>query len=520
MPVAITMLGPFRVVVDGRPVASEAWNRRDAANLVKLLALERGRRLHREQVLDLLWPDLGIDESTPRLHKAAHFARKALGEADALVLRGDMVSLLPDSSVAIDAMEFEQAAAEALADGSPGAAAAVLDRFAGDPLPADIYLDWAVEARERLAGQRRRLLGQARRWRDLVQEDPADEQASVALMSEMAEAGDRHGALRQYAALDRVLRRELGVGPGPEANRLRDELMRAVREEGAMTPAEEGRLEQQIRFCRTADGVTLGYACSGGGPPLVKVANWLTHLDHDWNSPVWRHWLLALSRRHRLVRYDERGCGLSDWDIKPPTLDSWVQDLEAVVDAAGLDRFPLLGMSQGGPVAVLYAARHPERVTKLVLHGAYAQGQRVRAKKEEHLRHHDVEVELVRLGWGSNEPAFRQVFTSQFIPDGSRELWDAFNDLQRRTTSPQNAAAVLEMVGTIDVTEVAPSVSVPTLVLHPRHDRAIPFQQGRLMSALIPDSRFVALESRNHILLADEPAWPVFLREVEAFLAE
>lgn len=520
MATAISLLGPFRVSVDDQAVPEELWARRDAASLVKLLALRRDHRLHREQVIDQLWPDLDVEEAAPRLHKAAHYARKAIGRPDALVLRGEMVSLLPGAPLVIDVDDFEAAAETALADGSASAAAEVLDTFPGEPLPADLYAEWADEPRERLAAVRHQLLRQARRWREIVELDPVDEEAHVELMRELARDGDRRGALRQYESLDRNLRRELGAEPGSEAVALRDELMDALRVVGAISAADEGRLEQQIRFCRTDDGVTLAFASSGSGPPLVKAANWLTHIDHDWHSSVWRHWLVELSRRHQLVRYDERGCGLSDWDIKPPTFESWVKDLETVVDAAGLDRFPMLGISQGGAVAAVYAARHPERVSKLVLYGSYAQGRLARSRSEEDRREHMVQVELVRLGWGRDEPAFRQVFASQFMPEGSRELWDEFNELQRRTTSADNAAQVLNLTGPIDVTEELRRVRAPTLVLHARDDRRPPFEQGRLMASLIPDSRFVALESSNHILLADEPAWPVFLREVEAFLAD
>jgi pimeloyl-ACP methyl ester carboxylesterase len=443
-----------------------------------------------------------------------------MGRADAIVLRGEMVSLLPGVPVSVDVDEFEKAAEEALAEGSATAAAEVLDSYPGAPLPADLYAAWADEPRARLTGLRAELLRQAGRWRDLVELDPVDEDAHLRLMQELVRGGDRRGALRQFKRLERALRRELEVGPGPEVTELRDELLSALRDRGSISPAEQGQLEQQIRFCRTDDGVTLAYSGSGAGPPLVKTANWLTHADHDWGSPVWRHWLVELSRHHRLVRYDERGCGLSDWDVKPPTFESWVRDLETVVDAAGLDRFPLLGVSQGGSVAVAYAARHPDRVTKLVLYGTYAQGRLVRAPNEESVREHHLQVELARLGWGRDEPAFRQVFTSLFMPEGSKALWDQFNELQRTTTSAENAARVLDLCGSIDVTELAPLVRAPTLVLHARHDQRPPFDQGRLMASLIPDSRFVALESRNHILLADEAAWPVFLREVESFLGE
>jgi DNA-binding SARP family transcriptional activator/pimeloyl-ACP methyl ester carboxylesterase len=516
----VRVLGPFAVEIDGRSVPPEAWHRRDASALVKLLALRSERRLHREQLMDLMWPELDVVEAAPRLHKAAHYARRALGRTDALVLRADVVSLLPGTPVSVDAEEFERAAGQAQAEGGPAAAATVLDRFPGEPLPDDAYAEWAASARDHLTALRRQLLRQAGRWQQLVELDPLDEEAAVALMRQLSRAGDRAGALEKFRRLDRALRRELGTGPGPGATRLRDELAGALRDGGRLSAADEGRLRQEIRFCRTPDGVNLAYACSGTGPPLVKAANWLAHLDHDWHSPVWHHWLVELSRRHRLIRYDERGCGLSDWDIPPPTFESWVADLEAVVDAAGLARFPLFGISQGAAVAIAYAARHPERVTKLVLYGGFMQGWLVRARTEEERERHRLELELARFGWGRDEPSFRQVFTAQFMPEGSRDLWSAFNELQRTSSSPENATRVMQVTGTIDVVAEAERVRAPTLVLHARRDGRPPFAQGVQIASTIRGSRFVALDSPNHVLLADEPAWPVFLREVEAFLAE
>ncbi|HEX6246314.1 MAG TPA: alpha/beta fold hydrolase [Nocardioidaceae bacterium] len=519
MTVAISLLGPFRVRIDDRTIPTAAWTRRDPANLVKVLALHEGRQMHREQVVDLLWPDLPVTAAAPRLHKAAHFARKVLDCPEAIVLRGEMVYLLPQLDVDVDVLDYEEMSAEAFADGSRSAAESVLDRFPEEPLPGDVYAEWAQELRERFDVRRERLLRQARRWQELVEREPTDEDAHLELVRDLVRCGDVPGALRQYERMEQILDEELGVEPSEAAKRLRAELERVPGAPSLVGLAEEGRLEQEIRFCRARDGVTLAYACSGTGPPLLKAANWLTHVDHDWRSPVWRHWLVELSRRHRLIRYDERGCGLSDWEIDSPTHEDWVLDLETVADESGLEQFDLLGISQGAGVAVTYAARHPERVRRLVLYGGYAQGRMARAHDDRDKRMHGLQVELAAVGWGTDDPAFRQVFTAQFMPDGSKELWSAFNELQRQTTPGENAARVLDVSATTDVVDVAPLVRAPTLVLHARDDRRPPFDQGRLLASLIPDSRFVALESSNHILLADEPAWPVFLAEVEAFLA-
>jgi pimeloyl-ACP methyl ester carboxylesterase/DNA-binding winged helix-turn-helix (wHTH) protein len=278
-------------------------------------------------------------------------------------------------------------------------------------------------------------------------------------------------------------------------------------------------LRQEIRFCTTADGTRLAYAAVGSGPPLVRAAHWITHVDYDWQSPVWRHWLVGLARRHTFVRYDERGCGLSDHDVIDFSLDAWVQDLETVVDALGLDRFPLLGVSQGGAVAIAYAARHPERVSHLVLFGAYAQGRSRRATTDEQRREAAVQIEMVSLGWGRDDPGFRRFFTSSFIPDAPPELWESFAELLRRTSSAENAARLLESWAGIDVTEEATRVEAPTLILHARDELRVPLEQARRLAALIPGARFVPLGSRNHLLRADEPAWHQFLAEVDAFLS-
>ncbi|MEH2570664.1 alpha/beta fold hydrolase [Bradyrhizobium sp. AZCC 2289] len=276
--------------------------------------------------------------------------------------------------------------------------------------------------------------------------------------------------------------------------------------------------EQEIHFCQTKDGVQLAYAKTGKGPALVKTGNWMTHLEFDFESPIWRHLYRELSRDHELIRYDSRGNGLSDRDVPDVSFDHFVDDLESVVDAAGVDRFALLGISQGCSVSIAYAVRHPERVTRLVLFGGYAVGWKRRARTQAEKEAGEAMLTLVRLGWGQENPAFRQIFTSQFIPDGTKEQADWFNELQRISTSPEDAARNLMANGETDVTALLSKVSVPTLVMHSRHDARVPFEAGRRMAAAIPGARFVPLESRNHLILEDEPAFDRFLDELKAFL--
>jgi pimeloyl-ACP methyl ester carboxylesterase/DNA-binding winged helix-turn-helix (wHTH) protein len=275
---------------------------------------------------------------------------------------------------------------------------------------------------------------------------------------------------------------------------------------------------QQIRFCRAADGVRIAYAVSGDGPPLVKPANWLTHLEYDWKSPVWRHWLDWAGSHYTLLRYDERGCGLSDHDIADFSFDRWVDDLEAVVDARGLERFPLFGVSQGCAVAVAYAVRHPDRVSKLVLYGGYACGRNHRSPSPQQQLEAAVLRNMIRVGWGRDNAAFRNVFGMLFVPEGTTEQFQWFCDMTR-TVPVENAVRIEQTAHNIDVRDQAGAVRAPTLVLHARRDAMIPFEAGRMLATLIPDARFVPLDSCNHVLLEDEPAWQVLQREVEVFLA-
>src|SRR4051812_22991896 len=277
--------------------------------------------------------------------------------------------------------------------------------------------------------------------------------------------------------------------------------------------------EQEIRFCQSKDGVQVAYARTGQGPPLVKTGHWMTHLEHDFESPIWRHFYHELSRDHAFYRYDARGNGLSDREVPDVKFDNFVDDLEAVVDAAGIERFALLGISQGCAVSIAYTMRHPERVTHLILLGGFAVGWKKRARSEADMQAGEAMVTLMRLGWGQENPAFRQMFTSQFIPGASKEQADWFNEFQRICCSANDAARNLLANGEADVSALLSQVKVPTLVMHARHDARVPFESGRRMAAGIPGARFVPLESPNHIMLEGEPALERFLEELKAFIA-
>jgi len=276
-------------------------------------------------------------------------------------------------------------------------------------------------------------------------------------------------------------------------------------------------LAQQIRYCRAPDGVQLAYAVTGEGYPLLKCANWMSDLQYDWDSSVWRHWVAGLSERNRLIRYDQRGNGLSDRVVDDLSFDAQLRDLETVADAACPERFALLGISAGAALSTAFAVKHPERVSHLILYGGRPRGWKHSSPPEELLRRHAM-ITLIRNGWGQDNPAFRQMFTSLFIPDATPEQMDWYNELQRRTVSPENAARLHEASGEYQITDLLGKVASPTLVLHSEGDFLVPFDLGRELAIGIPDARFVSLDSRNHILLADEPAFARFLDELRSFI--
>ncbi len=374
--------------------------------------------------------------------------------------------------------------------------------------------DLDVEMLAREAGVSRSVLGE--RFAELIGEPPMRYCARwrMRVAAAMLREGKQNTANIAYAvgfnseaAFNRAFKREFGVPPATWRRRAEAEERSAT----ANLPP------QQVRYCAAKDGTRLAFSMTGEGPPLVKTANWLNHIEHDWESPIWRHWIRELMHDHCLIRYDERGNGLSDWDTPDLSFEAFVEDLETVVDNAGLEQFDLLGISQGASVAIAYAVRHPEKVRRLVLCGGYAMGWAVRNDPEESARR-EAMITLSASGWGADNPAYRQLFTNLYIPGASATQQQWFNEVQRVSASPENAVKLQRIFSRIDARDLLPKVTTPTIVFHSRGDKAIPFAAGEYLASHIPGAVFVPLESENHILLDGDEAWDAFVRGTREFL--
>lgn len=277
-------------------------------------------------------------------------------------------------------------------------------------------------------------------------------------------------------------------------------------------------MRQQIKFCSTQDSTRIAYASIGKGYPIIKAANWLTHLEYDWNAPIWSPLFRKLASEYQVVRYDERGNGLSDWEVDDLSFDAFVDDLDTVVNKTQLKKFALLGISQGASVSIQYAINHPEKVSHLILFGAYVAGWRINASVEE-IKRREAIITLTQSGWGQDNPAYRQIFSSTFMPSANKEEFDWFNEFQRQTTSPENAARFLSVFGDIDVRHQLAKLNVPTLVIHSLGDQRIPVEVAQDIASQIPNAEFVGLRSDGHLLLGREAASEVFVETVKDFIA-
>jgi pimeloyl-ACP methyl ester carboxylesterase/DNA-binding SARP family transcriptional activator len=467
--------------------------------------------------------------------------RATIDTADDRAILADREKVeLNHEGIAVDILSLRQAARAGMASFSIEALRAAAEALEGDfledlELPdCEEFHSWCTAQREETRLFRARLLATlVERFQDVPEEAlryarahsllvPADEHAQASLVRLLRAAGRWPEAEEELQRAQKRLD-EFSVTP---TGALRRAAQAPLQTGAAAPPAGAGHAPSgasvvptlhDVRFCRTTDGVRIAYACTGEGPPLVKAANWLNHLEFDWQSPVWNHFLHGLAAEHRLIRYDARGSGLSDWKVADVSFDGWIRDLESVIDALGTDRVPLLGISQGAAISIAYAVRRPERVSHLVIYGGFARGLRKRGTQKA-AEQADLLTAVIRHGWANENPAYRQLFTSLFIPGASLEQMQWFNDLQRVTTSPENALRMRDVFDEIDVQPLLPQVNVPTLVLHCRDDDIVPFEEGRLIASNIPNARFVALEGRNHLILKDDPARARFLEEVAKFL--
>jgi pimeloyl-ACP methyl ester carboxylesterase/AraC-like DNA-binding protein len=376
-----------------------------------------------------------------------------------------------------------------------------------------------VETLARDAGVSRTVLGE--RFGELLGEPPMRYCARwrMRMAANMLRDGKQNTANIAYsvgfnseAAFNRAFKREYGVPPATWRRQVEaEDQARAKASQRRELPP------QQVRYCNAGDGTRLAYSVTGEGPPLVKTANWLNHIQHDWDSPLWRHWIEQFTRSRSLIRYDERGNGLSDWDTPDLSFDAFVDDLECVADCLELESFDLLAISQGAAVAVAYAVRHPERVRRLIICNGYAAGWAARANPAEVARR-EAMLTLTEVGWGAHNPAYRQLFTNHYIPEATPKQMGWFNEMQRLSASPENAVRLQRVLAGIDVRHLLPQVQTPTLIFHSRHDQAVPFSQGEELAANIPGAGFIPLESNNHIMLETEPAWSMFAELSRDFL--
>lgn len=511
----ISLLGQLRVFRRGAEVPLPA-SRKTRALLAYLV--ETGRPHRRERLCELFWdlpddPKAALRWSLSKLRKVVDGPLQAriVSDRERVAFDADSVSIDIVQAHARLRNDFDTLSVPELEELAQVLDAVPLDGLdnAGDAA----FQSWLTALREDTLAARARVLSllarhsdvstiSAAKWMRLWHE--ADPEGAENWNTATKDAGAGETTKARSAAQTHDLR-ALPTGTARDGRRaLAQGRPRALR-------------AQRLGFCDASDGTKIAYATLGSGPPVLKAANWLTHLEFDWTSPIWGECFSEIARRRTLIRYDERGCGLSDWAVKDLSFDAFVEDLELVADKLELERFPLLGISQGAAVSIEYAVRHPDRVSALILIGSYAAGWRHLASPEEQARREAVR-NLTEVGWGTDNSAYRHIFSQTFMPDAGAEELAWFDAFQRLTTSPQNAARFQDAFGDIDVRHRLDQVTVPTLVLHSKGDQRIDLEQGRAVASGIPNAQFVPLESRNHVLVDYEPAWRTCMEAISEFL--
>ena len=526
MGVSIKTLGELVVFRDDKPINLPP-SKRTRALLAYLAITARPHR--RDRLCEMFWEI--PDDPRGALRWSLSKMRPLVNDSDTerLVADRERATLLPnDLEIDIKSIAAKiddpESSPKQLRDINEQLKEPFLD---GVELPEqELYQQWLTGERQEIERLRGKLLGRlsshpdvappeqlqwAQQWEEL---EPYNTKAATRLLNQM----ELLGLTQESASLRSKLTkrfRDAGISWSPDTQKL-------AKPENEKEPHPAGRellARQKIQFCVAKDGARIAYATIGKGFPIVKAANWLSHLEHDWGSPIWSPLFRELAVDHHFIRYDERGNGLSDWDVNNISFESFVADLETVVDACGVDKFALLGISQGAAVSIEYAIRHPERVSQLILFGGYAAGWRISAD-EATIKQREAVMTLTETGWGQDNPAYRQIFSSTFMPSASASELEWFNEFQRLTTSPENAVRFLSVFGDIDVRHQLSKVKVPTLVIHSLGDLRIPVTTGRDIAATIPNAQFVGLESDGHLLLGREPASDVFIETVRDFISQ
>jgi DNA-binding SARP family transcriptional activator/pimeloyl-ACP methyl ester carboxylesterase len=575
MSLSVKLLGEFELQ-SGTGVRLTLPTRKTRALFAYLLA-NADTPQPRERLMDLLWSERGEQQARHSLNQALLAIRKLAAANDPPVLDSDSQHVtLRNDSVSTDLARFRE-----LVVGDPAQAITFYSGpfLEGLTVPGPVFEEWLRATRAELLGTACNALHRAAEIaeglgdtgeaiafiRKLLGLDPLREDAHRRLIRMLYESGDRASALRQYVVCADTLKNELQVEPDADTQTLVKEIRSARshsqgNEANTTTRAPETPIsevhfplathltgsdsegvtlsantmnlstggyrltakndEQEIRLCSAPDGTALAYAIVGNGPPLLRAPTFMTHLEHDWNSPALGPLFRAMAERYRFIRFDQRGNGLSDRNPTNISFELFVQDIETVADSVGLERFPIYGTSQGAAVAIAYASRHPERVSALILQGGYARGRFKRGQMSDDVRMtQEALITLIRTGWGQDNPAFRQMFSTLYMPGASSQHFDSFNELMRVATEPDIAARIFEMNANIDVTSLVSQVQAPALILHGRKDAAVPYEEGRRLAALIPDAKMVELDTVNHITLHDEPAMRRIISEIEKFLA-
>lgn len=527
MTLSIKTLGELTVSRDGRPLDLPP-SKRTRALLAYLAITARPHR--RDRLCEIFWKTPEDPRSTLRwsLSKIRHLVNHP--DKERLVSDRERVSLLT-YDIFIDLREIELKANDPFTSSQEleSLSKALRDTFMeGADIPGqEIYQQWLTAQRRETSQLRAKVLYRLSTHPDLLQ----DERLKWARKWEELEPFNPDAATRLVTLLEAAgLAQELSVISVDLAKRFRSAGInwsprdRFQDEEKQNDKAQihdhskNFQVRQRIQFCTTSDGVRIAYASVGSGVPILKAANWLNHLEYDWDSPVWSPLFKDLASDHRFIRYDERGSGLSDWNVDDLSFDTFIKDLEAVVEASGVDTFTLLGMSQGAAVSIAYAVKYPHRVRHLILFGGYSKGFGLTTDAMVK-REREAIITLTENGWGRDNPAYRQMFSSTFMPSASASETAWFNDFQRIATSPENAARFLTTFDHINVQALLSQVQVPTLVIHSRGDQQVPVKEGLDLAAEIPNAEFVGLNSDNHLLLGREPASQIFIQAIRNFMA-